>query len=97
MGIHYLFECKSCGYSCEVSGGDDCGMIARTTTIICYKCKELHDVVTSEKPWEEQVVEVETLKCPKSKRHKAKKWEHPGPCPKCGQIMKRGVETCLWD
>jgi len=97
MGSLYLFECRSCGYNCQVSGGDDLGMMVRTTTIICSKCKELYDVVVSDEPWREDAIDAENLRCPKSKRHKVEKWEDPGSCPKCGQKMKRGEHTLFWD
>jgi|LDZU01.1.fsa_nt_gi Zn finger protein HypA/HybF involved in hydrogenase expression len=97
MGTLYHFECRSCGYSAEVSGGDDRGMRSRTTTILCETCSELHDVVTSTEPWIDEMVDPETLKCPKSKRHIVRKWEHPGICPKCGQDMDRVGMACLWD
>jgi hypothetical protein len=31
------------------------------------------------------------------KGHPAKRWENPGMCPKCGNIMLKGEETMLWD
>ncbi len=100
MGAWYLFECESCGYRAEVSGGDDVGMASRTTTVSCEVCRELYDVVISEEPWlagRPDDKNPGNLQCPRSSEHRCSPWEHPGPCPKCGeQIRERGM-TALWD
>lgn len=44
MGACYDFSCPNCGYSAQVSGGDDFGFHVVTTTIVCETCRELLDV-----------------------------------------------------
>lgn len=44
MGETFEFKCPYCGYRAEVSGGEDCDMIAVTETMICENCRELVDV-----------------------------------------------------
>jgi hypothetical protein len=46
MGQMRTFRCTSCDHSAEVSGGNDAGMSATTTTILCEDCHLLMDVVT---------------------------------------------------
>ena len=74
--------CERCGYEVEVSGGDDAGMIVNTTTILCEDCEELYDVITFRRargPEEEPDPGPIEPRCPKSKRHTFRLWEHPGP------------------
>lgn len=106
MGTLYKFKCPKCRYSAEVSGGDDMGMYATTTTIMCKTCKELLDVTTSKQPYPETLNPPEpsftpwvrrTIQCTKSASHEVERWKFPGPCPKCGKTMKQGEITCCWD
>ena len=100
MGAHYQFLCERCGYEAEVSGGDDAGMIVNTTTILCEDCEELYDAVTFRRAWgpeEEPDPGPIEPRCPKSKRHSFRPWEHPGPCPRCGNEMTMGGMLALWD
>lgn len=46
MGMWVTFECAHCQYRAQVSGCDDSGMLADSTTIICVQCREICDVVT---------------------------------------------------
>ncbi len=52
MGALFKFECESCKYSAEVSGGPDCGMMidSETNTMVCNECKNLVDVNTYDGP-----------------------------------------------
>ena len=50
MGTWIRHSCSQCDYEATVSGGDDVGMRAATSTIHCYDCKEISDVVTTEEP-----------------------------------------------
>jgi hypothetical protein len=102
MGQTHQFQCRACSYSVFVSGGPDVGMTFATQTIACAKCKELRDVVISEKPWEVMRNEGRRLplRCPRKRtaKHPVKAWSAGGPCPKCGGTMKRGaLEGPLWD
>ena len=51
MGTRYRYFCRKCAYETFVSGGNDVGMAAATSTVRCYDCKEIKDVVTTEEPW----------------------------------------------
>ena len=96
MGQHFQFTCANCGFSAEVSGGDDAGMVVATTTIVCGSCRRLYDVVTIDrKEWQNQ--KVRPLRCPKSAKHQVERWKDPGPCPKCNQPLINGGRVCLWD
>lgn len=98
MGSLYRFTCSSCGFEAGVSGGFDVGMRAATQTITCRDCRNLEDVYVGDAPTTspEDVAE-ETLHCSKSPLHAVAKWNHPGPCPGCGETMARGDLTTLWD
>jgi predicted RNA-binding Zn-ribbon protein involved in translation (DUF1610 family) len=100
MGSWYLFSCPKCGYEAEVSGGPDWGEAARTHTISCATCRELHDSLVGMDAHENPPAPLpEKLVCPRSRTrvHDTRLWEHPGPCPRCGEGMERGPETTLWD
>ncbi len=97
MGTLYQFRCESCGYEAQVSGGRDCGMASRTDTILCERCRELFDVVTSEDAISERPEREIPIRCPRSFTHSCRLWTSPGPCPKCGATMVRGEETLVWD
>ena len=97
MGQLYSFECGSCGYYAEVSGGEDAGMIGATTTISCGACRELYDVVV----WRVREPELGRIEpqCPESKAHPVTVWNFPGPCPRCGEPLAPDPEgtVTLWD
>jgi predicted RNA-binding Zn-ribbon protein involved in translation (DUF1610 family) len=97
MGEWQSFECGSCGYRARVSGGKDAGMVGVTTTIACNVCRELFDVV---------VLRVDIPgsgrrepRCPASKAHPVAVWNHPGPCPRCGEalVLDPYGGVTLWD
>lgn len=97
MGTSRMFTCRACGYRAEVSGGDDAGTLVLTTTVTCTICRRLYDVpvATTERlppTW----TRVEPA-CPKDERHPVERWSHPGPCPRCGQRMRRGPVEVFWD
>jgi len=99
MGQLYEFRCQTCGYEATVSGDDDVGEVAWTTTIACRDCQTLSDVVVQLKPTrigehEKTFVPV----CPKSATHIIELWKHPGKCPKCGNEMSRpDSPDVFWD
>lgn len=96
MGEHFQFTCANCGFSAEVSGGDDAGMAAVTTTIVCENCRCLYDVIIADiKDWQNR--EERALRCPKSAKHQVTHWKDGGPCPKCHQPLIKGESACLWD
>jgi len=97
MGAIYRFFCPTCGYSSEVSGGDDCGFVSATKTIQCDKCQIIRDVETSRTPWDEKSIKpISKLKCPKCRR-KVKEWDGE-QCPKCNGKMQRDEEfLIMWD
>ena len=97
MGKRYTFKCDYCGYSAEVSGGDDAGMVGTTTTISCGVCRELYDVVV----WQVRRQELGTKEpqCPKAKAHPVSIWNYPGACPRCTEPLVPDPEgiVALWD
>jgi len=98
MGQHHQFRCEACGYEAEVSGGEDCGFSVVTQTITCTKCKELVDVVVSERPGDPKIPRL-PLRCPRAKKvkHPVQPWTAGGPCPRCGTKMRDEGLRVLWD
>ncbi len=39
----------------------------------------------------------EQLRCETDRRHTARPWEHPGPCPRCGATLVKGELAVDWD
>lgn len=103
MGKRLTFECSGCGYTAEVSGKADSGMVASTRTVVCLDCAELHDVVVAlHNEWvkdEDGVMWPKAVRarCPRSAKHRIEDWEGPGPCPKCRGRMSIGEVVVLWD
>jgi len=99
MGMLVDWMCSQCGYAAVVSGGDDVGMAAATTTIVCRGCQKLYDVVTSRKPWLEKPAGWEArLRCPtRIRRHVVEQWTGPGACPRCGATIEPGRKVVMWD
>ena len=109
MGQCREFICPKCGYDAVVSGGDDRGFHVWTTTIVCVDCRALYDVVWREDPGRGRTPTECSLVCPgvdpddeeteatPNPDHRVRKWEAPGPCPRCGTTMEVGGEGPLWD
>ena len=100
MGALFKFECPSCGYSAEVSGGADRGFFAATQTISCKDCKRLYDVGVARIDGPDSSLDSNRLRvpqCPQSELHRVKEWKGPGPCPACGSRMAKQEATILWD
>jgi hypothetical protein len=100
MGVLFKFECPSCGYLAEVSGGADRGFYAATQTIICKECKRLYDVAIAKikgPDFAPEPGEREPLRCPESDLHQVERWSRPRPCPACGSRMEKQQATILWD
>ena len=97
MGECYRYFCTQCDYEATVSGGADIGMAAATTTIHCYNCKEISDVMT---PWlanDKDSVPTE-YHCDRSATHRVALWVGPGECPKCSTTMEVDpIVDILWD
>jgi hypothetical protein len=51
MGTWNRYFFRKCSYEAFVSGGNDVAMAAATSTVKCYDCKEIKDVMTTEEPW----------------------------------------------
>ncbi len=102
MGAWIEYRCGSCSYEVMVSGRDDAGFFANTTTILCEDCEELYDVVTFRRSKMTDADEEADLgpiepECPRSSRHTIRRWTHPGACPKCGNAMMLGEKMTMWD
>lgn len=114
MGAKFQFRCLKCGHEELVSGGDDVGMACATTTVCCEDCEALFDVVISVSPEDESArvpdsqlvcpgyppddVDEETEKDFINPNHRVHRWSHPGACPQCGELMRRGdAPVVLWD
>jgi len=99
MGMNVDFICPACGLKGHVSGGDDYGMIAATTTIYCVPCDNLQDAEVEENVLAEPPVRTEPH-CAKHKHHRIKLWNRDEPCPRCGkallQVDEQG-EVTMWD
>jgi len=97
----YQFTCPGCGYEATASGGKDAGFGCRTTTILCRDCGELRDVTTGTRPIDDLDSPAEWKpvepRCSRGPAHQFEEWKHPGPCPKCGNMMDRGEVTMCWD
>ena len=75
-------------------------MAAATTTIHCYNCKEISDVMTTDEPWlatDKDWVPTE-YHCDRSATHRVALWVGPGECPKCSTAMEVDLSfTIDWD
>ena len=90
MGTWIRHFCSQCDYEATVSGGDDIGMGAATTTIHCHNCKEISDVVTTKEPWlatDKDWVPTD-YHCNRSENHRAKLRVGPRECSKCSNAME---------
>ena len=100
MGTWMRFYCKECPYEAHVSGGNDIGMGAATSTIRCYDCREIKDVVTTLEPWlamDEDWVPTD-FKCDASEDHRVQLWQSM-ECPKCehSMDMDETFSVICWD
>lgn len=100
MGTRCCFVCPGCGYSANVSGGDDAGMFCETTTMVCRGCRSLYDIKTRIRPLIRMRVDwvAQKPRCPESDEHELENWTHPGPCPRCNAIMEKDESVIeVWD
>ena len=100
MGTRKRHFCSQCDYEATVSGGDDVGMGAATTTIHCHNCKEISDVVTTKEPWlatDKDWVPTD-YHCNRSEDHRVELWVGPSECPKCSNTMEVDLSSTIdWD
>ena len=100
MGTWERYFGSQCDYEATVSGGDDVGMGAATTTIHCHNCKEISDVVTTEEPslaTDKDWVPTD-YHCNRSEGHQVELWVGPGACPKCSNTMEVDLTSTIdWD
>jgi Zn finger protein HypA/HybF involved in hydrogenase expression len=71
-------------------------MMRSTITILCEDCKDLYDIIDGRHDPKKRQPK---LRCPKSKNHKWREWNHPDKCPKCGTVLdiESGGPMELWD
>ena len=97
MGQWYLFKCPSCNYETECSAGPDRGMFAAVEPMICFDCKEVHNVVTGEFDRQGNYKDYEKFKCHSCKGSSLKGWKN-NECPKCNSKMNHShKKAILWD
>ncbi|MBT9130091.1 MAG: hypothetical protein DDT42_00339 [candidate division WS2 bacterium] len=60
MGAHFLFQCKTCKYKAEVSGGVDFGSYVKVQTRVCSNCRKIVDVITGISTTKSIIVDVIT-------------------------------------
>ena len=100
MGTWNRYFCRKCPYEAFVSGENDVGMAAATSTVRRYDCKEIKDVVTTEEPWlamDKGWVPAEFY-CDRSATHQMALWVGRGECPKCSYTMEVDPTVdILWD
>jgi hypothetical protein len=98
MGLICQFSCPACGYTAEVAGGPDHGMVASRKTFTCMDCRELGDVTVSLRgPEPHRIVQPVAARCPSCRSGRLAPWTHPGPCPRCGTVMRNGEVVEFWD
>ena len=102
MGTWTKFECESCGYTAEVSGGKDCGMVAVVQTMTCVQCKVLVDVLVGRCGEVGRTGDLEYDKdldmCPNCRCVDLSDWNATTrPCPICNQRMNKGQIVAMWD
>jgi Zn finger protein HypA/HybF involved in hydrogenase expression len=98
MGETFEFKCPDCGYRAEVSGGEDCGMIAVTETMVCEKCRNVVDVMVGYAiPSLHDKPDKDMGRCPKCYSDEVMPWGTGRPCPKCSGKMVKGGRVALWD
>ncbi len=98
MGVRRGFVCVGCGYRATVSGGDDCGLFVATRTVVCGRCREVSDVISSETPWDPKSdAPFCALRCPACDGP-VRPWRER-TCPRCGGRMDRDAagEVIHWD
>jgi len=100
MGTRKRHFCSQCDYEAMVSGGDDVGMLAATSTIHYYDCEKILDVVTAEEPWlamSDDWVPTD-FHCTQSETHRVALWVGPAECPQCSTVMEVDLSfTIDWD
>ena len=73
---------------------------AATTTIRCYACKEISDVVTTKEPWlatDNDWVPTD-YHCNRSEDHRSESRVGPSECSKCSNTMEVDPTVdILWD
>jgi hypothetical protein len=99
MGEIYSFRCIACSYERQVSGGPGVGMTSLTQTTRCDVCRQLFDVEVSDRPWDQlSKISIRKIPCPNCEGFTLKRWDHPGPCPRCGRSpLDRGDVIKEWD
>lgn len=97
MGAVYEFICRNCGYRIETEGGFGGGALFMSQDVLCHDCREIRPCikVQHEFGWDPGPAEVRPLQCPVDPSHRVEKWDHPGPCPRCGTTLRQG-RLLMW-
>lgn len=67
--------CPRCAYVATVSGGRETSSAGAATTIRCFDCRQLRDVVPGGR-------------CPVDARHRVALWRYPEECPRCSALLR---------
>jgi hypothetical protein len=106
MGGACDYTCRGCGYHVDfMVNGYDVGMGSHVHAVLCRDCRELrvsrlegHPATMPIEPRQlAEAISRLTLSCPENPAHRVERWEHPGPCPRCGVTLQRGRNLILWD
>ena len=82
MGTYNEFKCPECGYTAEVTDGDDCGIVAMTKTMVCHTCRKLIDVLTVIQPFSKEhdpKIERDISRCPRCHGTDVEEWSSARP------------------
>ena len=93
MGAVYEFICLKCGYSVECEGGFGGGFVYTSQDVLCHDCREIRMCVTARHEFrcDPKPSDMLPLQCPVDSSHRIEKWDHPGPCPRCGTTLQEGT------
>jgi len=102
MGRSSTLHCHDCEYEVVTSAGPDMGFNVSTKTYVCLSCKNLVDIVISERAKElVNVSPTENLSCPDCSGDKLVVWDHVNrPCPHCNSKLdykRRNSTVVFWD
>jgi hypothetical protein len=107
VGSTYNFNCPSCGYHADVSGGLDVGFMAVVQTVTCHQCSEVVDVsvmgveareFVNTEEYKSRKISIDRLDvCDECGKKDFAIWTDSKSCPKCDERMVKGECVLNWD